>query len=197
MKKNIKETILTCTEKTILSKAKLLYWLYFLFEFIFIIYETRVIKLGAYHIGIVLASVSSLVIIALAYVMMFFKKVKFIKTHHKIFLVNLIAIFIITVYNIFVGGVYICDIIGGTAKTITNEYNVTNTQNLLEFIDSGGRKVSIRVSDEMKNRLNHNELISHSFEEYFSNNELYYHKEEIRLIYYPHSNILVQIDFDK
>lgn len=197
MKNNVRGSALTDAEKRSLSKATFLYCLYYIFEFVFIIYDTIIIKIGAYHIGVELVCVSLSVIITFVCAVMYFKKVKFIKKHQKKFFCFLVVIFITTGCHIFVSSDYIFDIAGGKEEITTNEYYVTNIYNHLQFMDGDGRKTSVIVSDEMKKKLNQNELISHSFEEYFSNNELYYHKEEIRLTYYPHSGVLVQLVLDE
>lgn len=196
MDNNTNETAYSDNEKRIVSRISLLYWLTYAFNFEFIAYIFVVEKIGAYHIWIVFSSVIASVILAVVCAIVYFKKARFIKKFQKTALVLLISISVLTVGNVvFDGKDYFIDIFCGKTKVTTNEYFVTNTYGSLEFIGNDGRKTSVRVSNEMKKKLNQNELISHSFEESYSDNKLCYYKEKISVEYYPHCLVLVQLDF--
>lgn len=195
MEKNFRGTVLTDSEKRIIFCTNFLYVLFFFLLSAFATYETGVIKTGAHHLWIVLSCLLAIIVITLGCAMMYFKKAKYIKEYKKKYFVFLIIIFITSGFVIFDNKEYFFDMVGGRTETVTNEYYVTNSFNSLVFIGNDGRRVSIRVPDEVKKELNENELISNLFEEYFSNNKLYFHKKNINIIYYPYSGMLIQLDF--
>lgn len=194
MEENLNETNAPETEKKTALKAAWLYWSSIIVDSLIVIYGNAV-KIGAFHIWITTAALIVSFVLGIAYNVLFFDKLIKIPKNKANYIIGLIAVILFNAYVVSIDFNCLYDTAAKPVEIVTNEYDVTGVYNYLEFIGEDGEKTSVRVTDEMKKELNGNEYISNSAQEHFSDNYLFYHKQNIRIKYYPRSRLLVELDF--
>lgn len=142
------------------------------------------------------------VLIAAAFIVLFFKRLVHIKPHKKHYIVLLIVFFLAAAVEIWHGAYFAADLFGGTREVVTNEFTVApaatipaNSANARVFLFADGEDMVFYVPKEKAAELREIPLIvppgQHAAT--LTENGYLLYAKKISVKYYPHSGVLSEV----
>lgn len=181
------------TEKKAIRTALGLFYALVAISLVFLILNTaNTIRVGAGWLYGTFAAALTAIGAAVAYVILYVKRLLHIDACKKYFTVLLVGVVIITACISFFAVGCTADIFGGAREITTNEYKIyDNTE--LHF--SGGEKPTyLFIPKDVGAEIAEVPLVSDNYSEAVGENSLYIHTDSVYIKYYPRSKVIVAVE---
>lgn len=138
------------------------------------------------------------VLIAAAFIVLFFKRLVYIKPHKKHYIVLLIVFFLAAAVEIWHGAYFAADLFGGSREVVTNEFTVapaatvspkSATARIILYADGEDMVFYVPKSVAAELREVPLNVPPEEYAKAISENGLLFHSKQISIKYFPYSNI--------